>query len=85
MNQPLVINDYFIQNNINLYYNEIDGNLELTNTSNNVAIDIYSVLGKKIISKQIDNFLNVTQLQKGIYFYRLSKNNAIKKGKISIY
>ncbi len=86
LSQFLLSNDdYFIKNNINLFYNQTEKQLELTNNSNNLEIEIYSVLGKKVVAKTINTSLDVTQLQKGVYFYSLSKGNAIKKGKVLIY
>ena len=82
----LLSNDnYFTQNNIKLFYNSSDKQLQLTNNVKDVVIEIYSVLGKKIIVEQINTTLDASQLQKGVYFYNLSKDNARKKGKVLIY
>jgi hypothetical protein len=81
----LSADDYFTQNNIKLFYNKIDKELQLTNISDNLKLEIYSVLGKKVFFGSINTTIDVSQFQKGVYFYSLSKDNAIKKGKVLIY
>jgi hypothetical protein len=81
----LSTNDYFTKNNIKLFYNQQENKIILSNTFELVNIEIYSALGKKIISVKTNDFINVSLLKKGIYFYSLSKDNSVKKGKILIY
>jgi len=84
MNEELNIIDYFSQNNISLFYNSVTKNIEV-NTNEKLQITIFSTLGEKIIDSEISNQLNVMQLSKGIYIYRIVKYNSIKTGKIIIY
>lgn len=84
MNQTLSTNNYFTKNNIQLYYNSISKELNLTNSTVLIQIELYSVLGKKVVSTKITNSLPVYSLPTGIYFYQLSKNNTYSKGKILI-
>jgi hypothetical protein len=51
----------------------------------NGSVKIYSVLGQKVIEKQITNqdpFLSVASLQSGLYFYAFDANGLHKTGKI---
>ena len=84
MNQVLTTQDYFSKNDLQLYYNTNAKELKINNNADSIHIELFSVLGKKVISSQIINSVNVSQLSKGIYFYQLSKNNSFKKGKIII-
>ncbi|WP_337964881.1 S8 family serine peptidase [uncultured Flavobacterium sp.] len=51
----------------------------------NASVKIYSVLGQKVIEKQITNqdpFLSVASLQSGLYFYAFDVDGLHKTGKI---
>lgn len=81
----LSINDYFAKNNIKLLYNPQEKKLKLNNNSELVNINIYSTLGKKVISAHTNEFVDVSYIKSGIYFYSLSNGNSVKKGKILIF
>ncbi len=81
----LSIDDYFISNNIKLYYNKEIKSLQLKNASNLIDIQVYSTLGKEVLSIKTNSSMDVSSLEKGIYYYTLSKNHSVKKGSILIY
>ncbi len=81
----LAIGNYFIQNNITLFYNSKSKNLELINGNTNISISLFSILGKKVLQTKFKKTVSVSHLKKGIYFYQLSTDNASKKGKILVY
>jgi hypothetical protein len=87
VNMQLLSNaDFFIQNDIRLFYDSNLKQLKLTNQNNdNISLKLYSVLGKKVIDSPLNSDLDVSQLQKGIYFYTISKDNSTKKGKVFIF
>lgn len=64
--------------NINFYPNPLNGNKLFFNTNQRLKIDIYNILGKKIVSQEIDttlNSLNLTSLSKGVYLVKISNQN----------
>ncbi len=81
----LSTNDYFTKNNVQLYYNKEKNCLQLNNTNNQIDIQIYTTLGKKALSIKTNSSIDVSSLEKGVYYYSLSKNHSLKKGKILIY
>ena len=80
-----------IQNNINLYPNPSNGNLTVTwkPTSEESNIKIYNVLGRLILSKNINEGqqrldLNMTKEASGIYFIKLKVGNRLMRKKLII-
>ena len=80
-----------IQNNINLYPNPSNGNLTVTwkLTSEESNIKIYNVLGRLILSKNINDGqqrldLNMTKEASGIYFIKLKVGNRLMRKKLII-
>jgi len=80
----LTTSNYFTKNNITLFYNNNTKELQLTNYDELVTINLYSILGKKVISTDFNNNILASHLRKGIYFYQLTTGNSSKKGKIII-
>ena len=80
-----------IQNSINLYPNPSNGNLTVTwkPTSEESNIKIYNVLGRLILSKNINEGqqrldLNMTKEASGIYFIKLKVGNRLMRKKLII-
>ena len=80
-----------IKNNINLYPNPSNGNLTVTwkPTSEESNIKIYNVLGRLILSKNINEGqqrldLNMTKEASGIYFIKLKVGNRLMRKKLII-
>ena len=76
-------------NEINLYPNPNDGNLYIDiklNIENELNIDIYNVLGKKIDTFSLTNnehyIINLTNLNKGMYFIVFNIGNKVYAKKI---
>ncbi|KIC03585.1 peptidase S8 [Flavobacterium sp. JRM] len=70
-----------------LYPNPTDSDIffTLSNGINEALVTVYSILGQKVIEKQITNEASTVSLQSlhsGIYFYTLDANNLHKTGKI---
>ncbi|MGJ8593417.1 MAG: endonuclease [Aquaticitalea sp.] len=74
----LAISEFEQQNAINIYPNPIDGNTLYIATNKAVSVEIYNVLGKKIITTKVDtinNKVDVGFLYSGVYLIKLSSNN----------
>ncbi|WP_417199410.1 endonuclease [Bizionia sp.] len=69
--------DDFTISNINMYPNPVKNSLNINlNYPNQTQIDIYNVLGKKVISKVIykSDIINTEQLSSGMYIVRIKQN-----------
>ena len=71
-------------NTASVYYNKFNKQLVLKNGDTPQKIVLYSVLGKKILSKTISDNMDVSQLNYGVYYYSLSSDKGIVKGKLLI-
>lgn len=81
----LSVSDFEQQNAINLYPNPIDGNMLYIETNTKLLVEIYNVLGKKIIATNVDaikNKLDVGFLYSGVYLVKLSSDNGSVTKKI---
>jgi endonuclease I len=80
----LSISEFEQQNAISLYPNPIEGNILHIQTNTELMVDIYNILGKKIISTKVDgikNKVDVGFLYSGVYLVNLSsdKGSVTKK------
>jgi endonuclease I len=81
----LSVSDFEKQNAINLYPNPIDGSLLYIETKNALSVEIYNVLGKKIITANVDavkNKIDIGFLYSGVYLIRLSSSSGSVTKKI---
>ena len=79
--------DQFITNSFNIYPNPItDGYVNIaSNNSGTIKVVVFDVLGQLISnSTLINNRLNVSELNTGIYFLKVSQNNITSTKKIII-
>jgi len=84
INQTLAV-DNFIKDKVFVFYDIRTQELKINKANNAFLIKIYSTLGQKVIDSPIKGTLNISQLKKGLYFYTLSLNKTILKGKFFIY
>jgi len=80
----LSINDFEKENGISLYPNPVEGSLLYIATTSSLQVEIYNVLGKKIITTNVDsikNKIDVGFLYSGVYLIKLSsdKGSVTKK------
>lgn len=71
----LSVNDFEQENAINMYPNPIEGNTLYINSNKKLKAEIYNVLGKKILSVNVDsinNKIDVGFLYSGVYIIKLS-------------
>ena len=74
----LSVSDFEQQNAISVYPNPIDDNTLYIESNKALQVEIYNVLGKKIIATRIDaiqNKVNVGFLYSGIYLLKLSSDS----------
>jgi len=84
---PLGIAEDYQQSNLKVYPNPASSKIffELDNNLKNSSIKVFDVQGKIIKSENItDNYLDVSDLVNGIYFYQISNNQELSQGKFSI-
>ncbi|MFK5891192.1 MAG: T9SS type A sorting domain-containing protein [Flavobacteriaceae bacterium] len=84
INQTLAV-DNFIKDKVFIFYDARTQQINLNNANKLFNIKVYSTLGQKVIDSPIKGTLNISQLKKGLYFYTLSLNKTILKGKFFIY
>ncbi|WP_052752736.1 T9SS type A sorting domain-containing protein [Kordia zhangzhouensis] len=75
--------DEFGTTSFSIYPNPATGNtITITSASNNTKdVEVYSIIGKKVINTTITNTLDVTGLQSGVYVVKITENgkSATKK------
>lgn len=74
----LSVND-FDQLNIVLYPNPASTYINILGNKSNTDVDVCDILGKKILSKTIDesqNIIDISQLKHGVYFLKIKGNNS---------
>jgi hypothetical protein len=72
--------------NLNIYPNPTSSILNVSNAQN-ANIEVYDVLGKLILSRtniSFDEKINVSKLQSGTYFMKLSKDNQVSTEKFIV-
>jgi len=84
INQTLAV-DNFIKNKVFLFYDARTQQISLNNVHKLFNIKVYSTLGQIVLNTQLNGSLNISQLKKGLYFYTLSSNKTVLKGKFLIY
>lgn len=73
----LSTNDFTL-NDVKMYPNPVKNTLYFDlNSQEKTIIEVYSVLGKKVISKTLigSNYINTTNLSQGIYIVRITQGN----------
>ncbi|MCF6214133.1 MAG: T9SS type A sorting domain-containing protein [Flavobacteriaceae bacterium] len=85
INQTLALTDYPYKNNFYIFYDANSQQLKINKVSNTFKIKMYSALGQIVLDTQLKGMLDVSQLKKGLYFYTLSSNKTVLKGKFFIY
>ncbi|PWI30197.1 ribonuclease [Flavobacteriaceae bacterium LYZ1037] len=80
----LTINEFEITNTIKMFPNPAKGNVVTISTNDDILVEVYDILGKKIKSQNISSNLNkldISRLSKGIYLVKLnsSKGSTTKK------
>jgi endonuclease I len=81
----LSVNDFEQEYAINLYPNPIEGNILNITTNKSLKVEIYNVLGKKIITTEVDaikNKIDVGFLYSGVYLIKLSSDSGSVTKKI---
>jgi len=84
INNILNTNDFFIQNSIDVFYNSKTKVLKLLNNSEEVHLNLFTILGHKVIDTDMVNQKYLPNLNSGIYIYLISKGQSIKTGKILV-
>lgn len=77
--------DNFAFNNFNFHPNPVKNSLFISNGENIDTIEITSILGQRVMAKNINELqteINMSELQKGIYFVKVSSNGQQKTVKI---
>lgn len=81
----LSVNDFEQANGISIYPNPIQGNTLYISTNIGLKAEIYNVLGKKIVSTNVDNINNKIEvgfLYSGVYLIKLSSDEGSVTKKI---
>ncbi|PQJ77627.1 hypothetical protein BTO16_14880 [Polaribacter glomeratus] len=73
--------------NIAIYPNPVSNGTLFVNATSNVSLEIYSVLGKKVLTKSnISKSVDVSNLAKGCYILKIKdENNAVQTKKLIIH
>lgn len=69
---------YNTVNELNFYPNPLKGNKLYIDTNQSLNIEIFNILGKRIISDEVNsnkNYLNLSDLNSGIYLIKISNSN----------
>ena len=77
--------DEFTTNEIKMYPNPVTGETLYIQSQKDLQVDIFDILGKKVISTKINgnsNFINVRALSKGIYLVKLKSSDDILTKKL---
>ena len=77
------VNEIDVENSY-VYVN--NGNLIITNVTGKSLVEIYDVMGRKIICETINNesSINIENIRSGVYVVRTSDNMGIKTQKIVV-
>ncbi|MFD2824023.1 endonuclease [Lacinutrix iliipiscaria] len=76
----LLSTDEFTVNEIKMFPNPVKGQLLNIHTQKDLQVDIYDILGKRILKSNVsanNNKLNVSSLSKGVYLVRLKSNDGV--------
>lgn len=79
----LSVDDFETDSNFNLFPNPSDTalNIQFKNNISNGTLDVYDMLGKKVISQSITNeftSLNVSQLNNGLYLIKIKSDIGVE-------
>ena len=68
--------------NITLYPNPLQDILNIANAESGLLVTIYDALGKKVLSKQVTETMDVSSLKTGVYMVKLSDGNKMSTHKM---
>lgn len=71
----LAIDNFDFENKIRVFPNPFSNEITIYSDEKFDTIEMYSVLGKKVIAKSLKNTINTSQLAKGVYFLKLTDIN----------
>lgn len=74
----LSIGDVNDLNNVNFYPNPLKGNQLYFNTKQTLNINLYNILGKKVLTQEVNNTnntINLNNFSKGVYLVKISNQN----------
>jgi Secretion system C-terminal sorting domain len=71
MDPALSDEDFDLNTKVSVYPNPFKNEINIKTNQNFETIEVYSVLGNKILSEKFKNSINTTMLTKGIYFLAL--------------
>ena len=76
-NDHTTISEKIINKNIRIFPNPVSDYLHIDNIENIPIenIEIFDIVGRKMAAKQHNNFINMENLTKGIYFVKISTTN----------
>ncbi|WP_439127666.1 endonuclease [Polaribacter sp.] len=78
-NGTLSTTNFEILNSVKFYPNPVSGNIVNFVTTKSIKVDIYNILGKKIVSKEItenNNSINLKELKSGVYLLKITSENS---------
>ena len=71
---PLSIQDNNVLNEAIIYPNPVINNLKINSKEEIEKIEVYNLLGKKVLEKDSSNFINLTGLKSNIYIVKIYSN-----------
>lgn len=75
----LSIGNYNFINSISMFPNPVKNNIVYFSTTQNIDIIIYSILGKQVLLEQVSpakNYINVSNLNNGVYLLRINSDKS---------
>lgn len=82
--QPLTVDNYIVENNIHIYPNPTNGIVKFMNVEN-TTIEIYDIVGKKVITKTNNNSIesiDLSNLENGTYVVKIIAADSVVTKKI---
>jgi hypothetical protein len=77
---PLSTENISLLSETTIYPNPVSNNLTIKSKENILKIEVYNLLGKKLIEKENSSFINLSNLKPNIYFVRIfSAKSSISK------
>ena len=77
---PLSTENISFLSETRVYPNPVSNNLHIKSKENILKIEIYNLLGKKLIEKENSSFISLSNLKSNMYLVRIySRNSSISK------